>query len=228
MNATAIAIASGLLLASAPVRAESPTAVHATESTSSLVHSIGARVGGYGFHRDDADARAAWDECRMNGIGIFAERRLGHRVFLEAGLDAYFSESFPMQDNPDDLPINRLSGLASIAAGVRTDLVWRLAGYVQVGTGLEFTRVSVPYADGEIRDQLVMPFAFIGVGGDIRIGDRTYLGMHLRTHAMGNFEYDPAMLDAQPGWTTPPAAADVFDPSVDVAAQGQFYLRRSL
>jgi len=36
------------------------------------------------------------------------------------------------------------------------------------------------------------------------------------------------MTAMQPGWTTPPAAAEVFDPSPDAAAQGQFYVRRDL
>jgi hypothetical protein len=45
---------------------------------------------------------------------------------------------------------------------------------------------------------------------------------------MGNFDYDPGDLEMQPGWTSPPAADEVFDPAPDAAAQVQFYLRRDL
>ena len=73
-----------------------------------------------------------------------------------------------------------------------------------------------------------MPVGFVGVGGDLRMGYHTVLGANLRAHVMGNFEYDPAQLEMQPGWTAPPAADEVFDPSPDAAAQMQFYVRREL
>jgi hypothetical protein len=75
---------------------------------------------------------------------------------------------------------------------------------------------------------MALPAGFVGIGGDLRIGDRTVLGANLRAHVMGNFAYDPDELEMQPGWTVPPAAADVFDPSPDAAAQMQFYVRREL
>lgn len=191
-------------------------------------YAFGARVGGYGFRRDEGDKRNAWDECRMNGIGVFGERKLGGLAFVEAGLDLYFSESFPMQDPEDDLPIDRMSGLVTAAIGLRAEGPWRTAGFAQLGVGVELTRVSVPYGDDTITDQLALPAGFIGVGGDLRVGDHTYLGASLRAHVMGNFAYDPDDLEMQPGWTTPPAAEEVFDPSPDAAAQGQFYIRRDL
>ena len=88
--------------------------------------------------------------------------------------------------------------------------------------------MTVPYDDHSISDQLAMPAAFIGVGGDIRVAKGTYLGANLRAYAMGNFDYEPERLEMQPGWVTPPDADEVFDPSPDAAAQGQFYLRRDL
>jgi hypothetical protein len=191
-------------------------------------YAFGARVGGYGFRRDSGDRRSEWDECRMNGLGVFGERRFGRYLFVETGLDMYFSESFPMAPAEGDLPIDRFSGLVTAAAGLRARASRRIAGYAQLGIGLELTKVSVPYQDGTIDDRLAMPIGFLGLGGDIRVGARTYLGASLRAHVMGNFEYDPAQLEMQPGWTTPPAADEVFDPSVDVAAQAQFYVRRDL
>src|SRR5262245_61310759 len=97
---------------------------------------FGARVGGYGFRRDAGDSRSNWDECRMNGMGMFGERRFGRFAFVEAGLDIYFSESFPMQPNNQDLPIDRESGLVSAAIGLRAEGPWRTSGYAQLGAGV--------------------------------------------------------------------------------------------
>lgn len=191
-------------------------------------YAFGARVGGLGFRRDEGDRRNAWDECRMNGIGVFGERALGGPAFVEAGLDLYFSESFPLPDTEADLPIDRMSGLVTAAIGLRAEGPWRISGYAQLGVGVELTQVSVPYGEDRITDQMALPAGFLGAGGDIKIGDRTYLGANFRAHVMGNFAYDPEDLEMQPGWTSPPAAGEVFDPSPDVAAQGQFYVRRDL
>jgi hypothetical protein len=191
-------------------------------------YSFGARVGGYGFRRDSGDSRNEWDECRMNGLGVFGERRLGRYLFVETGLDFYFSESFPLPESDADLPIDRMSGLVTAAAGLRARATSWLSGYAQLGIGLELTRVEVPYDDHSITDQLALPVGFIGIGGDIKIASKTYLGANLRAHVMGNFDYDPAKLEMESGWTEPPSASEVFDPSADLAAQGQFYIRRDL
>ena len=53
---------------------------------------FGARIGGYGFRRDGATAfTGKWDECRMNGVGVFAQKTVRGPLFAEAGLDTYFS-----------------------------------------------------------------------------------------------------------------------------------------
>jgi len=212
----------------AAAAAEESAAPGAAPAASAPRHSFGARVGGYGFRRDAGDSRSDWDECRMNGLGLFGERRFGKNLFVEGGLDFYFSESFPQRPNPDDLPIDRMSGLLTAAVGLRADGPWRTSGYAQLGAGLELTQVTVPYDDHTISDQLAMPAAFIGIGGDIRVARGTYLGANLRAYAMGNFDYEPERLEMQPGWVAPPNADEVFDPSPDAAAQGQFYLRRDL
>ncbi|HVK75182.1 MAG TPA: hypothetical protein VM734_17755 [Kofleriaceae bacterium] len=226
--AAGIALVTVATVGAAPARADGAPEGTAAAAIDARTYGFGARVGGYGFRRDAGDARSNWDECRMNGLGVFGERRFGDHLFVEAGLDLYFSESFPMRPSEDDLPIDRLSGLITTAVGLRAQGPWRTSGYAQLGAGLELTRVTVPYDGGSISDQLALPAGFVGIGGDLRIGDRTYLGANLRAYVMGNFEYDPARLAMQPGWTTPPAAAEVFDPSPDAAAQGQFYVRRDL
>ena len=185
-------------------------------------YELGVRVGGYGFRRDGSQL---WDECRMNGFGVVGTRDVRGPVFLEAGIDYY--ASIPV-DNPDDLPIDRQSGLFSSAIGLRTQLASWLRGYVQVGGGLEVTRVSVPYGDKRIRDTKALPEGFFGAGLDLRLWRATYFGTSFRTLVMGNFDYDPARLDPSNMWVAQPTAETVFKTTPDIAAQVQFSLRHEL
>lgn len=176
-----------------PIRAEAST------------YDLGVRIGGYGFRREGEDG--AWDECRMNGFGVFASRAWRGPLYVETALDLYTSAEVDAASM--DLPIDRMSALFSVAAGTRTDLTAWLRGYVQVGGGLEVTRAAVPYGDRDtLRDTLVLPQGFFGVGLDLRIARRTYAGATLRALAMGNFTYQRAALD--------------------FATQAQFYVRRDL
>ena len=182
---------------------------------------IGARVGGYGFRRD---FEKPWDECRMNGMGVFGARALPGPLFVEAGIDMYSS----VDPQPTDLPLDRTSGLFSGAIGARSQFATWLRGYVQLGGGLELTRVSVPYGNERISDNKALPEAFFGIGLDIKLAKTTYLGSSFRTLVMGNFDYDPQNLEMKDQWAWKPSPDVVFDASPDVAAQFQFYLRREL
>jgi hypothetical protein len=214
-------------LATAHTVAAEPTATEARATSASPTYDVGFRIGGYGFRREgDGRVGENWTECRMNGFGVFGSRTLTGPLFLEAGLDAYSSAG----DTPDgDLPIDRMSGLISTAIGVRTNPASWLRGYVQLGAGVELTRVAVHYGeDRTLRDNKLMPEGFFGVGGDLRIMRGTYVGASLRLHVMGNFDYDPAKLDMASQWVAPPEADTMFDASPDFATQGQFYVRRDL
>ena len=191
-------------------------------------YDLGVRVGGYGFKREGDMSAGSWTECRMNGVGIFGSRALRGPFFLEAGLDIYTSQDFPIAPTASDLPISRMSGLLSTAAGVRTNFTSWLRGYAQIGGGVELTRVSVPYGDTTIRDNQALPEGFFGIGADLRVGAATYVGASFRTLVMGNFNYDPARLQMTSPWIAAPTSHDVFAASPDLAAQGQFYLRRDL
>jgi hypothetical protein len=188
----------------------------------------GFRVGGYGFKREGDTSADSWTECRMNGVGVFASHDVRGPAFIEAGLDAYVSQSFPTPAPEGDLPIDRMSGLVSVAAGARTQLGSRVRGYVQLGVGVELTKVSVPYGDDRVvRDAKVMPEGFFGVGLDIRVAKGTYVGASFRTLVMGNFDYDASRLEMESAWIAPQPEV-VFDASPDLANQGQFYIRRNL
>jgi hypothetical protein len=201
-----------------------------TAAAADATYDLGFRVGGYGFKRAHDTSATSWTECRMNGVGMFASRALRGPFFVEGGVDVYTSQNFPTPANPNDLPIDRMSGLFSAVGGVRTDVTSWLRGYLQVGAGVEVTRVAVAYAanDTTIRDTKAMPEAFFGVGVDLKIARGTFVGASFRTLVMGNFEYDQRNLTTPSPWMASPSAATVFDASPDLAAQGQFYVRRDL
>ena len=186
--------------------------------------SVGVRIGGYGFRREgDSSQTNQWTECRMNGVGVFANRTVRGPLFVEAGLDAYSSINQP---EAQDLPIDRQSALLSTAVGVRSNLVSWLSAYAQLGLGAELTRVAVPYGDSSITANKVMPDGFFGVGAELRLG-KTHFGAMMRTLVMGNFNYDPQRLQMTGQWAQP-SADQVFDATPSLAAQGQFYVRRDL
>jgi len=215
-----------VLVASSSAYAE-PTSVTATAPAPT--YDVGFRVGGYGFRREgDPRPGEGWTECRMNGVGVFADRALRGPLFVEAGLDAYASSTLAMASPSTDLPIDRMSAIVSVAGGARVQLASWLRTYVQLGVGAELTRVSVPYGNDRIRDSKALPEGFFGAGLDLRIAKGTYVGATLRALVMGNFDYDAAKLDTSMGWVAPPPASEVFAASASVAAQGQFYVRHDM
>jgi hypothetical protein len=222
-SALGLALPACLVLAAATAGAE-PDATGAAPSDGT--YSIGFRVGGYGFRRTEGDVGLnEWNECRMNGLGVFADRALAGPWFAEAGLDTYFSIG---QGEATDLPIDRQSVLLSLAGGVRTHFTPWLGAYAQVGAGVELARLSVPYAGSTISADKAMPDAFTGVGLDFRVARHTYAGAAFRVLVMGNFDYNPDQLKMSSQWVAPPPASQVFSATPDLAAQGQFYLRRDL
>lgn len=190
---------------------------------------VGARIGGWGYRREgDPRAGAGWQAGRMNGVGVFGSRVLTRRLYLEAGLDLYASDNTVLGSPSTDVPADRVSGLTSVAIGARMPLTRWLRGFVQLGAGVEVTRVSVPYGDQRIRDSRVFPDGFIGAGADLRIARGTYLGASFRMLVMGTFNYDKNRLDMSAGWVTTPTPDEVFDATAGLAAQGQFFLRHEL
>jgi hypothetical protein len=191
-------------------------------------YSVGARVGGYGFRRNEDPGSiegalgAAWSECRMNGFGVFVNRELAGPWFAEAALDTYFSIG---PGEASDLPIDRQSMLLSTAIGARTHFAPWLTGYVQLGGGVELTRLSVPWGDDAIRADKAFPEGFAGFGADLRVARGTFVGTSFRTLVMANFNY---VLPMQSAWVAAPSSSDVFAATPTLAAQFQFYLRRDL
>ena len=157
---------------------------------------FGARVGGYGFR----DHQGGWEDCRMDGVGVFAERRFGRHLFAEAGLDQYNAKA----DTIAREEMDRTSTHATVAAGLRAPHRW-ISPYIQLGAGVELTSVSM---HGHHEDR-TLPSGFFGIGLDVRLTSHLRVGMNLRIHSMGHFDHHSEEMTVE---QTP-------------ASQGQFFLR---
>jgi hypothetical protein len=188
--------------------AESPSALGAPKQEPAIRPGFGARIGGYGFRRT-TDGK--WDDCRMNGLGVFGTLDFGKYFFGELGLDSY---SAVKTGGPDD-GMDRISMLTSVAAGVRMFPDWYVTPYVELGTGLEWTRVKI---DNGGSTTGTYPIGFFGVGADLNVVAHLKLGMVMRVLAMPH-PNDPA--DDGIVYQHPAAPTMEYQP----AAQGQFYLR---
>ncbi len=219
-------LVAALALAAPAVAVAEPGTSLTAETASPLT--VGARVGGYGFRNPnsvDSTGHVAWDNCRMNGVGVFARRGLGGRFFGEGGADVYFTESFPTggpTDVADGETRSRLSGLLTVAAGADLIQTQRFRAYAQLGVGLEVTQFRFTSGMDTLEDRRAQPLGFVGVGGELRFG-RTSLGASLRTHVMGN--YDAVYQADRDTWDPETNHLDV---SPEAAAQGQFYLGYAL
>ena len=91
-----------------------------------------------------------WQACRMNGLGVFASKGLAKSFFLEAGLDTYFTDSFPTGGamGSYDTPIDRSSALMTVAAGARFYTDSLISPYIQIGLGAELTHVHEVHPGG--------------------------------------------------------------------------------
>ncbi len=212
-------------LAPALARAETPGAT-VTQQPAAKRYGFGMRVGGYGFRNKNAEkAKDKWNDCRMNGVGVFVQRELPHGAFVEGASDVYFADDTILGGQQPYA--DRLSGLFSVAGGLRMFPTSRISAFAQIGVGLELTRVTLePVADisqswpdggrpmVERTDSRALPMGFVGFGGDLRLGSRTRLGMTFRTNLMGHFDEGAGQTELR---ATPEAANQV-----------QFYLRYAL
>jgi len=172
---------------------------------------FGARIGGYGF-RSQSDGK--WDDCRMNGLGVFGTLDFGKYFFGEVGLDMYSSVKSDGDGDPDDVGMDRVSVLTSVAAGMRMLPDWYVSPYVEVGTGVEWTRVDL---DGG-RTQGAYPIGFFGIGAELNLLRSLKAGAVMRVLAMArpNTDADDTIV-----YQHPKAPEMEYQP----AAQAQFYLR---
>jgi hypothetical protein len=204
-------LAATLLATAATAHAEEPAAGVAKDHDR-MGLTMGFRVGGYGFREaaENEGGRDQWSACRMNGMGLFGHKKIRGPFFVEGGLDAYFSEEFPIggqERGQYETPIDRLSSIISVAAGVRWFERARVSPYVLAGGGIELTRVRAPELG--LQDSAALPMGFFGFGADIKVGSRVRLGAAFRVNAMGY--YDDSQFQTE------------MNPETELATQGQFY-----
>lgn len=169
---------------------------------------VGARIGGYGFRRQ-SDGK--WDDCRMNGLGVFGTLDFGEYFFGELGLDSYQAVK---SASGDDAGMDRISILTSVAAGVRMFPDWYVTPYVELGTGVEWTRVDV----GSQRTTGTYPIGFFGVGADVNVLRSLKLGSVIRVLGMAH----PVLDDVNSPVYKPSRPVDM---EYQPAAQAQLYAR---
>jgi len=180
-------------------------AAHAEPSVS---YSFGARAGGYGFRNTDDPAMGQWDDCRMDGAGLFGQRTLTRFLFAELGFDLYTArDAIPVEGMP--APMDRISGITTVAGGARVPWRW-VQPYVQLGVGLEVTRVEMPEHD--LADRALLPMGFVGVGAELWPTEHLAVGANVRTNVMKHFDHggpDDTQMTGE----------------FDTAAQGQLFLK---
>jgi hypothetical protein len=178
---------------------------------------FGARVGGYGFQSHDGSND--WDDCRMNGFGVFGTLDVNRYVFGEAALDFYSADPEHLEHGMD-----RVSTIPTVAGGLRMFPEFVLTPYVQAGAGIEFTRVDL--AGG--RSERVYPLGFIGLGAELNVTHELKLGLNFRMLAAAQAE--PAAHGSAHGMTGEPVASDGAGVPMrfGLAAQGQVLARYAL
>lgn len=177
----------------------------------------GARVGGYGFRDVDSDGQLRWDDCRMNGVGLFGTVDFGKYLFAELSVDYYHAVGEVI-----DAGMNRQSAFLLAAGGVRLFPEWIISPYLQAGAGPEWTKIEV----ASTSETHVLPTAFLGVGGELDLWGLK-LGTHVRVFAMA----EPVHGLAPGGHHRAPAyevdGSRSIELEYEVAGQMQFFVRRA-
>lgn len=114
----------------APSLAATPAAAENAPSDDVITLGAGARIGGYGFREVDEDGALTWDDCRMNGVGLFGTADFGKYLFAELSLDYYHATGPVIASGMD-----RQSAFVLGAGGVRLYPDAFISPYLQVGVG---------------------------------------------------------------------------------------------
>lgn len=215
MTKTAALLAALSTIALAPgwARAQDP---EVEASAPEARYAFGARVGGYGFRNTEHAGAGEWDDCRMDGFGLFAQRTLTRYLFAEAGFDLYSAADPVPSDDMVEPGMDRISGVTTVAAGAR--IPWRyFSPYVQAGLGLEITRAKM--AEHGLEDRAVVPMGFVGIGAELRVTQKFSIGGNVRTNVMKHYVHDEQSLDLNAEPTVDMRS------EFDTAAQGQIFVR---
>ena len=180
-------------------------------------YSFGIRAGGYGFRNTQHEELGEWDDCRMDGAGVFAQRTFTPYLFAEAAFDLYTAKDATANEAMP-AAMDRISGITTVAAGARVPWRW-VQPYVQLGVGLEVTRVEMP--EHGLEDRGVYPMGFLGIGAELFATDHLSLGANVRTNVMKHFDHGG---DGHTHDAGEPAHPEMSG-ELDAAAQGQLFLK---
>lgn len=178
--AIAVAAFALLIVAARPASAQAEssdgasTAQSSESSESWPKFGLGVRFGGHGFRHVD-NARSSWDDCRMNGSGLFATYDFTKSFFAEVSVDYYHATGETVADGMDRLSLYVLG-----AVGARILPEFIVSPYIQAGLGPEWTRIEV----GDHLETTMLAAPFLGLGAEINLGSLK-LGAHVRNYAMG-------------------------------------------
>ncbi len=207
-----------------------PTHTLATEASAEAAADtwrlgFGLRVGGYGF-REPSGGSTSWEDCRMDGMGVFSSIDLDPHFFGEVGLDYYQANAGVVEDGMD-----RESGHLQVAVGARMFPDFFLTPYVQIGGGAEWTKMSLPATGAERED--VFPTGFLGLGAELNITESLKLGSSLRMYVMAHPAHEEHGVnygDSTHAVTLHALTADDEKVPVEYGAAGQlqFFLRYAL
>ena len=198
--------------------AEPPDRAHRTATP--LTFGFGARVGGYGF-REYRDDKLIWQDCRMNGTGIFGTLDIGRYLFGEVSADLYNAIARPLSNGMDRTSLHTLA-----AVGARAFPDSWVTPYVQVGGGPEFTRIEL----GGDSLKAVLPEAFMGIGGELN-WKHLHFGTTLRVFTMAVPTHPHSVTHPSSGGGGAHTAHQALEPDGEVevqqeaAAQMQFSVR---
>lgn len=145
--------------------------------------SIGARIGGYGFRQLNTNRVIDWQNCRMDGVGVYGIADFSNSLYAEVASDFYFANDSTLRQGLDRLSFHVLA-----SGGYRILPDAFITPTIHVGGGAEVSWVNVY---GKEKTAL-LPVGFMGVGGELNI-QNFHFGMAIRVHAMQLPEYDWGM-----------------------------------
>lgn len=182
--------------------AEEGSVASSVENTDYWRIGMGGRVGGYGFRQVNEEGNLDFENCRMNGMGIFLTSEFGEHAYSELAVDFYHTIAEPQRNGVD-----RLSVHTTLALGLKFLPHRFISPLVEVGGGVELTSAEV-YG---VRQDAIAPIGFLGIGGELNFGDLK-AGMAIRTNAMQVPEY---------GWNE----SESLQWRTEVAGQAIFWMR---
>lgn len=191
----------------APSVQEVQTIQHENTEGHQWTPALGVRIGGYGFRQLNTNNTQDWENCRMDGAGVFGTLRLTDNLYAEMSTDLYFATNQTLQSG-----IDRISMHTVAALGARFAPDFIISPLIQIGGGAEYTWVEI----FGTRDQSVVPVGFIGAGGELNIAD-FHLGITARFNAM-----------QLPSYVSDPSSSEPLEYNTQVAGQMLFSVRYTL